>query len=205
MKYILFLGSLSLFGCVSIPNESVELSTELGKQITVIQKSNLALLDIFFEKKEQQIDDFIQIQWLPTFADNLLAQPEMIKEWSIVVKEDDKQQRLLFLLKIGTKLQTAINKKRMELIRPLTAFKQKAKYSTTDSYNHMLAINNSITSFLLSSTAVQKNYERYAELLKINDTKFVRKVDKALSWLENSEDKSNSIQRYLEALKVIKL
>jgi len=206
MKYTLLFGMLYLLSsCVSIPTESIELSSELGKQITAIQKSNLALLDNFFEQKEQKIDDFIQTQWLPVFANNLFTQPDIIKAWDVIVKEDDKEQRLLFLLKVGTKLQTVINKKRMEMIQPLIALKQKVKSNMNDNYNQMLAINNGITSFLVSAATVETNYNRYLGLLKIKGTKVTDKVDKALSWLDNTKDKIHSIQQYLDALNAIKL
>jgi len=52
--------SLMMMACVSIPPEAPELSAQLGNRISAIEQSNLTLLHRYFDRKKQDIDEFIQ-------------------------------------------------------------------------------------------------------------------------------------------------
>lgn len=51
---------VTLIGCASIPKEAPELSLELGKQISSMEKANITLLNRFFDQKRSDIDKFIE-------------------------------------------------------------------------------------------------------------------------------------------------
>jgi hypothetical protein len=111
--------SLLFIGCVSIPPEAPQLSTELGKRITAIETANIKLLNKFFEQKRKEVDKFIIEEWTPLFAQKLFSNPKVSKLWEKIVRKNNKQDRLMFLIKFGPKLQQKINEKRLELIIPL--------------------------------------------------------------------------------------
>ena len=54
--------------CVSIPNETVELSIELGNQISSIEDSHIALLNKYFKEKRNEVDQFVMNEWAPVFT-----------------------------------------------------------------------------------------------------------------------------------------
>ena len=169
---------LILVGCASIPPEAPELSAELGKRISAIEDSNITLLKRFFDQKRREVDKFIEEEWVPEFAEQFFSNQTISAAWNTIVREDDKQQRLMFLVKTGPKLQKKINEKRLELIQPLDDLERRIEKQIRDEYAQARAINNSITSFLVSSTEVVENRNRYLEMVGVTDDKIGKIIDK---------------------------
>ena len=102
---------LMMTACVSIPPEAPELSAQLGNRISAIEQSNLTLLHRYFDRKKQDIDEFIQHEWVPEFANQFFAEPAIAQVWDQVVATGNKPDRLKFILKTSPKLQQTINQK----------------------------------------------------------------------------------------------
>jgi hypothetical protein len=73
MRLILAVG-LALSGCVSIPRESVELSQALGKGLAEAQRRHIALLNVYFANKKQQVDHWIQKEYLPRYIQTIQSE-----------------------------------------------------------------------------------------------------------------------------------
>lgn len=170
--------ALLVTACVSVPSEAPELSIALGKRISAIEKSNITLLQRFFKQKRDEVDRFVEEQWLPTFANNFFSKPAISKAWNTIVKENDKQQRLIFLMKTGPKLQQMLNKKRRELIKPLELLERAIEQKIRDEYRQARSMNNSITSFLVSAAEVADNRDRYMQMAGVSEEKLTQLVDK---------------------------
>ena len=203
--------ALSLTACVSIPPEAPDLSVELGNRITALENANVTLLHKFFEQKRNDLDIFITDEWVPTFAKNVFSNPKMSAAWDTIVRENNKHQRLTFIIKMGPKLQAKINKKRLELIQPLDDLERKIETKLRIEYSQARAINNSITSFLLSASKVSGNRQRYLELAGLKNDKFDKLIDKTddaitdlLKASSHTESQSNKTQKYLETIRLIR-
>jgi len=162
-------GILALAGCASIPPEAPELSAELGKRISAIEDSNITLLKRFFDQKRRGVDRFIENEWVPEFANQFFSNDSISRAWDTIVRENDKKQRLLFVVKTGPKLQEKINEKRLELIQPLDQLERRIETKIRDEYTQARAMNSSITSFLLSASKVAENRNRYLEMVGVSD------------------------------------
>lgn len=197
-----------LVGCASIPPEAPELSVELGKRISAIEDSNITLLNRFFDQKRREVDRFIEDEWVPTFAEEFFSNDAISKAWNTIVREDDKKQRLTFLVKTGPKLQQKINEKRLELIQPLDALERRIEKNIRDDFSQARAMNNSITSFLLSAAEVAENRNRYLEMAGVTDEKIgklIDETDNAVSdLLGKTKDGKDKIDRTDEFLKKVK-
>lgn len=66
--------ALAIGGCASVPKESVELSKEVGRGISESQRSYTALLNSYFSTKRQQIDQWIEREYLPEYLSNIQAE-----------------------------------------------------------------------------------------------------------------------------------
>lgn len=75
----LIVASLSMLACVSIPPEAPQLSTQLGNRIAAIEESNLTLLHRYFDRKKQDVDQFIQNEWVPEFANQFFSDPAIAR------------------------------------------------------------------------------------------------------------------------------
>lgn len=202
---------LFIIGCATIPPEAPELSTELGNRINAIQDANLTLLHRFFDLKRNDVDRFIQNEWVPTFAEEIFSDPKMKKTWDTIVVENNPSDRLKFLVTTGPKLQEQINKKRTELINPLDDLERRIEQEIRDEYENARAINNSITSFLLSASKVTENRNRYLEMAGVTDEELGQTIDKVndavldlLSSGKEAEDKITKAEKYLKKLHEIR-
>jgi hypothetical protein len=201
-------AALSLQGCATIPKEAPELSTQLGNRIAAIQTSHLHLLHKYFDERRSQVDDFIMKEWVPAFASEVFSEPSMEKVWLEIVRSDDKKDRLEFVVRLGPKLQAKINSERQELIKPLDDAERLIERTLSGEYDQAKAINNTLTSFLVSASRVDENRRRYLELVGVTDHKVadvIDKVDSSVSTLLDATktvvDKEAKARDYLDQLK----
>jgi len=185
---------LLMMACVSIPPEAPELSAQLGNRIAAIEQSNLTLLERYFDRKKQDIDEFIQNEWVPEFANQFFAEPAIANVWDQVVASGNKQDRLTFILKTSPKLQQQINQKRVELIQPLEVLEQRIETKLKADYAQAKAINNSITGFLLSASKVVENRDRYLEMVGVTDDKITQFIDKTDAIVADLLESSHNIE-----------
>ena len=211
IKWLLIVMTLSMVGCVSIPPEAPELSAELGNRISAIEDANITLLHRFFDQKRNEVDKFIEKEWVPTFAQDVFSRPQVVEAWNTIVKEEDKDQRLIFIVKMGAALQEKINKKRLELIQPLDDLERRIEQSIRGEYSQARAINNSITSFLLSASKVAENRNRYLEMAGVTDEKIGKLIDQTedavsglLEGVEDAQNTINTEKEYLEKIRLIR-
>lgn len=196
---------LLLTGCASIPPEAPALSTELGNRLSAIEKSNLTLLHRFFDQKRKVVDQFIEDEWVPEFATIFFSKPKIAEAWQTIVTERDKKQRLMFIVKVGPKIQEMINKKRLEMIQPLDDLERRIEKEIREGYLQARAINNSITSFLFSASKVAENRNRYLEKAGVTDNKVkdaIDRTDEAISDL--LKGKIGSTKDYLKSIRNIR-
>jgi len=178
-------------GCVVIPQEAPELSSELGKRIAAIEESHIALLRKYIDEKRKKVDDFLKNEWTPLFAENYFKRPNISKVWDQVVASGDKADRLKLLTLVGPKLQERINIERLKLIKPLDEIEKEVERKLRDEYRQAKAINNSITSYLASASKVAENRDRLLEMVGIEDEKIrqaIADADKAVESLVESKD-----------------
>jgi len=71
---LVILVALALGGCASVPKESVELSKEIGKGIAESQRSYTNLLNTYFASKKQQVDQWIENEYLPEYLSNVQSE-----------------------------------------------------------------------------------------------------------------------------------
>ncbi len=203
----LMLGFLMFTSCASIPKEAPELSAELGNRISAIERAHIALLHGFFDEKRNRVDQYISDEWVPTFADEFFSHPRIEEVWEEIVSTDNKQDRLEFLLRIVPKLQAKINAKRVELVKPLDDLERLMARRLRDEYEQAKAINNSLTSFLLSASKVAESRNRYLNLLGTTDEKIAVAIDEVdstvgllLNKTEAAGEKEQTVQEYLRKL-----
>ena len=194
IKAVLLTATIAMTGCASIPPEAPELSAELGNRISAIEDANITLLKRFFEQKRKEVDKFVENEWVPEFANQFFSNQTVSNAWDTIVSEDNKKQRLLFLVKTGPKLQKKINEKRVELIQPLDELERRVETKIRDEYTQARAMNSSITSFLLSASKVAENRNRYLEMAEVSDESLGNLIDKTDDAVSDLLGKAGEIQ-----------
>jgi hypothetical protein len=211
IKIVSLVALFALTGCASIPPEAPELSAELGKRISAIENSNITLLNRFFDQKRRGVDQFIENEWIPEFANQFFYNQTIADAWDTIVSENDKKQRLLFLVKTGPKLQKKINEKRLELIQPLDDLERRIEGRIREEYTQARAMNSSITSFLLSASKVTENRNRYLEMAGATDESLEELIDKTndavsdlLGQASDAQDKATRAEEFLGKVREIR-
>lgn len=110
-------AAFALCGCATVPKGSVELSKEIGTGIAENQRSYTGLLNVYFASKKQQVDQWIENEYLPEYLSNIQAElkkagqpttlsPQQLKDVlrDVIVERDQKHTdlentRLLLLTK----------------------------------------------------------------------------------------------------------
>lgn len=194
----------SLPGCASIPPEAPTLSQELGKRLTALQAANITLLHRFFDMKRSEVKNFVYNEWLPIFADGVFSDPNMQEVWQKVVASKDASDKVEFIRRLGPKLQKALNDKEAELVTPLDQLEREIETRIRAEYDQAFAINNTLTSFLLSASEVDANRQRYLDKVGITKEKtevFVNQVDEAVGdLLKKTKDLEEKKQAAIEFL-----
>lgn len=186
-----FSFAIGLAGCASIPAEAPALSQELGNRITAIEESHLTLLHTFFNQKRAIVDQFINDEWIPHFADEFFSHPTITEAWDTIVLEDDTAARMEFLLRVGPRLQRKINAKRRELIAPLDNLEAAMALKLQGEYTQARAINNSLTSFLISAADISANQSRFLDRLGMSDAQVgtvINQIDAAVGELHSGAE-----------------
>lgn len=189
-KIAIFVLMFIFVGCVSIPPEAPKLSSELGKRINSLESANIKLLSKFFDQKRNDVDEFISDEWTPLLAKKIFSRPKVEKIWNIIVSDDNKVDRLNFIIQMGSKLQKSINKKRLALIKPIDELERKIEKQIRNEYTQARAINNSISSLLVSASDVSENRDRYLEMLGITNNKIENVIDQTDDLISSLLNKS---------------
>lgn len=182
-------------GCIKIPPEAPELSAQLGTRLSSIEVSNLILLHRFFDHKRNEIDKFIEEEWVPIFAEEFFSNSTIEAAWETLVSENNKRDRLQFIVEIGPRLQGSINTKRLELIQPLDGLERGIEEKIRSEYAQARAMNNSITSFLLSASKVAETRDRYLEMVGVTDEQIGKLIDQTDDAVSDLLKKTGDAQR----------
>lgn len=200
-----------LMSCVSVPKQAPLLSEDLGQKINTLEKSHLNLLHAFFDEKRNLVNQFINEEWMPEFANEFYSNDAIQAAWDEIVGSDNKNKRMKFLLMVGPRLQIAIDKKRRELIQPLDDLENQIAGSIREEYTMARSINTSITNYLHSAAEVSENQQRYLNKLNITEDRISKVIDqtddivgKLAETADKVVDKEEEAREYLEKIKDIK-
>lgn len=204
---VLVMG-LSLMSCSNIPEEAPILSVELSKNIKKLEKSHLNLLKKYFNLRKDLVDEFLYEKWLPEFAENYFSNSQLEKIWEQVVKSNDKEKRMEYILTLAPELQKKINEKRESMIKPLDELEEILEEKIKGSYDTAKATNNSITSFLVSAYKVDQNRKTYLSKFGIEDSdinSILDDVDEVTEKLNDTVEKnSDKAEEFIKKIKEIK-
>lgn len=153
--------AIALVGCAQIPKESVELSNTVGRDISAIQVSHLALIKLYFDDKEVLINRWVDQVYAPSQITAVINVPEIRSDLETVIKETAAGQNQEKLIKkfgsVITLIHKDVEKTRKELLTPVQSAREDTLTKVQAAYNQVQLGNNIVTGYLSS-------------LVKITDT-----------------------------------
>lgn len=201
---IVSMFTVLLSGCyIRVPAEAPELSAELGKRISAMEKAHFAFISKYFSEKRQQIDEFIEKEWMPTFSKKVFGDSTVVAALSDTSKaEKDVEGKLRYITALGLNMQLQIKSLRDTLLIPINDLEIALKEKLHEEYELSKSINSSITSFLISARKVAKNRETLFSKIGIEESKIdstLNQIDSfTLELLDYTNTAKDKIERYNE-------
>jgi len=181
MKYINLVIILTsvLVSCAQVPKEAVELSATVGRDLSVMRKSHIALIDLYYSQLISDINDFVDNVYLPyqiqrTLSDDLWKN-EMLSAiesasrpdpTGATQKESFKKIEVFLLV-----IQEEVESYRKLKLDPIKKQYTDVRSSINESYEQIHYANSIVTGHLAS---VVKVHESQNEILEKADLKNLR-------------------------------
>ena len=160
---------IAVSGCISLPRDAVQLSTELGARVSESRAAHLTLVRTYMAEKRERVDEFMFKEWIPEFARQVFKQEGIKKEWERVAASSDTGERLEFITGLGVMLQQQINMKRSEIMGPVDQMERLLLERINVHYDEMLTANATITAFLDSATSVRERQQTTMKIFHAED------------------------------------
>jgi hypothetical protein len=166
-KLIVFLITFSVFlyGCATVPKETVELSYAIGQDLDAVHASYTNLIHKHFDDLRNQTNDFLEKKWVPTYLG------KFIKKGGLISLAQDPDPVKAFD-GVSTWVEIAINaieKKKKELISPINEDEQNVLKSVDDAFARITRANATITAQLNSMRKVQEVQDDALKALGVKD------------------------------------
>ncbi len=166
-------------GCASMPEESVQLSAEIGTRIVESREAHLALIRQYMAEKRARVNDFIAREWIPEYAKQVFQQESVIEEWNRIAGTSDSSERLEFIIGLSERLQQRINDRRERLLAPIDKLERLMLQRINNHYDELIAANATLTTFLDSAVKLKERQQRVLAFTDADEklTKYMELAD----------------------------
>ncbi len=177
LKIFAILLLASLAGCAQVPKEAVELSATVGRDLTEMKKSHIALIDLYYSELLNDINSFVDNVYLPyqiqrTLADDIWKN-EMLSAIESASKPDPSgntqkesfEKIEAFLLII----QEEVEDYRKLKLKPIQDQYASVLKSISESYDQIHYANSIVTGHLASVVKVHDTQNEILEELDLKD------------------------------------
>lgn len=153
--------AFTLCGCAQVPKESVELSNTVGRDISALQVSHLALINLYFDDKEALIDRWVDQVYAPSQITAVVDNAAIRAELETAINNAAAGQNQDVLIKrfdsVITLIRNDVEKTRKELLSPVQSARNVTLTKVQAAYTQVQQGNNIVTGYLSS-------------LIKVTDT-----------------------------------
>lgn len=208
LKVLLLIFVLTLVGCTSIPKEAPELSIELGKKIKSLEDAHMSLVEEYFSMKKDLLNRFFEDKWMPDLADEFFRSSVLEEKWLHVVKSNDNTVKMQFILEVAPVLVEVINTQKQLLFKPLEDLQRDVEKEIRNGYDESYAINNSLTSYLISAHKVDQTRKSFVENLGLKEKKYndmiIKINDITESLVKSTENIPEKADKYAAEIKKLR-
>jgi len=177
IKLFSFLLVALLAGCAQVPKEAVELSATVGRDLTEMKKSHIALVDLYYSGLLYDINSFIDKVYLPyqiqrTLTDNTLKREILSAIKSAIQPVHSGTTQKESFEKIGVFLliiQQEVESYRKLKLKPVQDQYTSVLDSINTSYDQIHYANSIVTGHLASVVKVHNTQNEILEKLDLKD------------------------------------
>lgn len=174
-----FLLLVGLVACAQVPKESVTLSATVGRDMAEMQKSHIAVVDLYYDRLQKDINRFIDDVYMPfqihaTLSDDLWRNELVNAIKSAAIKDPTGKKQKEGYEKIEIFLQILneeIEAYRLSKLTPIKMEKEEVRRNINEAYDRIFYANSIVTGHLASVVEVHNAQD---ELLAKVDLKGYR-------------------------------
>jgi hypothetical protein len=165
-----------LTSCVSIPKETLTLSKTLGNDLVILHNSHRDMVQLYYQKIKDNINEFVDEVYAPYFISNLLNAElvgykngesslyKSIEDASKSATSEVTKEALSYMQDVLELVKQNIDQQKESLLSPIETQEKELLNKINRSYENVLLANTSITNYLKS---IQKLKETQQEVLSI--------------------------------------
>jgi hypothetical protein len=154
---------LGLLGCASVPEESVELSVTLGRDLAEVHRAHRELTIRYFKRIKEDINQFIDEEYRPFMIKKTMEDFSLLDKVKAATEPGASPDALQILELFVNKVSKQIESYRKELIQNISDQEGDVLRAIDDAYQKLQNANSIVTGHLAS---VRKVHEAQAELLE---------------------------------------
>lgn len=179
---LIFITVIVCHSCASIPQETINLSQAVDNDLAQLHDEHRKLAELYFNKLESEINTFIDDVYMPFVIHNVLKvelDKYKAKDGGTLYDvlndagtHDDSESAQLALTEMSDFQQAAnlaINKKRAELLSPITAQKEEVIKNINSSFDNIHKASTTITNYLKSIGKLKESQELALSKLGLNN------------------------------------
>ncbi|MEW6507079.1 MAG: hypothetical protein AB1432_04955 [Bacteroidota bacterium] len=188
-----FLTSLILFlsACAQVPKEAIELSATVGRDLAEIRKSHIALVDLYYQRLFDDINNFIDDIYLPFQVQNTLSDAEIKKDLLDSIEKASRENESgsaqkealekiqIYLLEVTSEVESF----RKERLKPVKEQYSILLKNINQAYDQIHYANSIVTGHLASVRKVHDTQDEILSKLDLNN--FRTTLGKGLSELSD--------------------
>lgn len=167
---LLLLLILVMISCVSIPRQSVELSTELTQMILHSRESHLQLLDAHTSLRRAQAEKFLNEQWTPSFTASFVTESNILEN---ILKAPSKEEKGAEILAFAQAALPIIEVRRNSMLNVIQGMDNIVRNRITSHYQEILNVNLALTAHLASAANVVEIRQQLQSKMNIQVEKLV--------------------------------
>jgi len=158
---LLFTGAIGLGACDVVPQEAVELSNTVGRDLEEVHRAHRALAELYFSRIEDDINNFIDTTYRPAFIKKFAEEFKLADNVNLILAQDP-DKLLPVLTGFVERAVDRTEAKRRELLEPIQMQKQAVIEEIDTAHRQIQAAQAVVTGHLAS---VRKVREVQNELL----------------------------------------
>ena len=178
---------LVLCSCASIPKETVVLSQALGKDLKELHNSHRNMVQLYYRKIKDNINEFIDEVYSPYIINNMLnaelqgykrGEPSLykaIEDGGKLATPQTTQEAMDYMQDFLEIVKSQTTEKREGLLSPIEKQERELLNKINQSYENVLLANTSITNYLKSIRKLKETQQEVLSMVGLSgaDTTFI--------------------------------
>lgn len=160
-----FVLVLLLGGCATVPQASVDLSTELTRMIIHSKEAHLNLLDQYTAIRKAEVEKFINEEYIPSFTARYVAESNVL---AYIQAAETDEQKGAEILEFSEAAFPVIDERRSLLMGAVDQIDNVIRTQIESHYQDMLNVNQALTAHLASAAEVVQTRQQLQQQLGLD-------------------------------------